>query len=125
MNEGLCRHIVGLRALSPMAQTEYGGLAPPCEGCGTFLLPLECHHRKFRSRGGLWKPSNILLLCTQCHLQATEETLWAQSHGWNIHTWEDSLLVPVTLWHTEVELWLDDEGGWTDIPISKVDNGWQ
>jgi hypothetical protein len=57
-------------------------------------------------------PSNILLLCEECHLDCTEESLWAQAGGMNVHSWEVAAEVPVKLWHCDDMVLLDDFGTW-------------
>jgi 5-methylcytosine-specific restriction endonuclease McrA len=111
MDEARCRSLVTQRALIPWSETEYGG-PPGCEGCGTLRsISFEMHHRRFRSRGGLWVPSNVILLCKRCHDGAGGELLWAQFRGYNVHTWEDTTQVPVQLWWSDRPVLLDDVGG--------------
>lgn len=94
------------------------GQVMPCEVCGCWGYPRELHHRQFRSRRGGWTPSNILLLCPGCHLAATEERAPA---GVNVHSWEIPEFVPVKLWYTDMEVLLDNRGGYS--PCCAVDNG--
>jgi hypothetical protein len=113
MNEQRCRQLVNLRALLPLSESEYDSSRTPCEGCGTFYsASFEMHHRQFRSRRGLWVPSNILLLCLECHSGAGGERLWAQTRGWNVHSWEDPQDVPVKVWWSDAMIYLDNEGGY-------------
>ncbi len=86
--------------------------AIPCEVCGVWKSNLERHHRKFRSRGGLWVPSNILLLCNGCHEDATDEAPWIVGSGLNVHSYEEPTEVAVRLWYAGMAI-LDDEGGYT------------
>ena len=84
MNETLCRRIV---------RTRSGGA---CEICG--VEAVQMHHRRNRSQGGQWTPSNILHVCVQCHVTVTNNPNWATDRGYTIqgpqHTPE---LVPVQL----------------------------
>lgn len=84
----------------------------PCECCGVWTERVEMHHRKFRSRGGLWLPSNILGLCPKCHDLATNESWLAQQRGLNVSTYENSTVIPVKLWHMDEPVLLDDLGGY-------------
>lgn len=76
---------------------------------------LERHHRQFRSRGGLWTPSNVVLLCHDCHEGATDEAPWVTGTGLNVHTWEDPREIPVRLWYVNGLVLLDDVGGYTVV----------
>lgn len=111
MNEKICTMLVQNRAVSydPSLHGQAGAL--PCERCGRWSHTLERHHRQFRSRGGLWVPSNILLLCSGCHSDATDEAPWVAGSGVNVHSYEVPAEVRVNLWHCGWVL-LDDEGGY-------------
>lgn len=113
MDERACRLIVKRRAVSVVLEVDEYSEFLPCEGCGTYVNALEMHHRKFRSRGGLWLPSGIIALCKSCHDNATVESLWAQACGWNVHSWEDPLLVPVQLCYVDSPVCLDNQGGYS------------
>lgn len=110
MNEALCTALVRQRAVSYDPSVHYQGVEwMPCERCGDWSRNCERHHRLFRSRGGLWSPSNVVLICQQCHILATAERL---EPGWNVASHEVPAEVPVTLWYCESEALLDDEGGY-------------
>ena len=112
MNEKLCTDLVRNRAVS-FDDSMHGQMgALPCETCGMWSHTLERHHRKFRSRGGLWAPSNIILICSACHADATDEAPWVSGRGLNVHSYQEPSEVPVWLWHSGLSL-LDDEGGYT------------
>lgn len=68
------------------------------------------HHRLFRSRGGLWTPSNVILLCPEHHLDTTNERLGGT--GLNCQSWESPNEVPVEVWYEDGAVFLDDEGGY-------------
>jgi hypothetical protein len=84
---------------------------------------LDWDHRKNRSQGGLWAPSNGQLLCSEvCHpwktthpKEATEQGLsvpsWAHPHMWPVLRWKP------TSYGTVKQAWalLDNEGGVTWI----------
>jgi hypothetical protein len=63
-----------------------------CEGCGTHWNG-QAAHRKRRSQGGLWSPTNILALCgsgtTGCHGLAHAHPLLAQGLGWEVGPLEE------------------------------------
>lgn len=118
MNKLRCIRIVHERAMSACADDWLpGGAQAPCELCGKYL-PLEMHHRQFRSRRGEWLPSNILAICSADHLAATQERA---APGVNVHSWEKPTHVPVKLWYTDIPVCLDDQGGYD--PCCPVDNG--
>jgi len=120
MNEATCTRLVRQRAVCQFEEFHDASTFFPCEYCGQWKADLERHHRQFRSRGGLWVPSNILLLCSTCHNGATRERLWANLAGLNVHTWQTPAEVPVKLWWSDVEVLLDDEGGWTPVKVDKA-----
>jgi hypothetical protein len=65
-----------------------------CHGPG----PLQWAHRRNRSHGGTWAPSNGLHLCDACHRWTEKEAAKAAAGGWRIvHDDTDPLLVPVWL----------------------------
>jgi phage terminase large subunit GpA-like protein len=91
-----------------------GRWALPCEACGEWRY-LQRHHRKYRSRGGRWKPSNVALLCAHCHQQCTDEYLWAMQRGFNVPSHENPAEVPILPWYTNGPVLLDDRGGYRAI----------
>lgn len=86
---------------------------PVCETCGQ-RAATERHHRKNRSQGGTWTPSNILLICHQCHQWTTEHPTSAADMGWSVKSHQTPSRVPVKVWYAEDLVLLDDEGGWKD-----------
>jgi hypothetical protein len=64
----------------PIVKERSGGI---CEICGA-LRASEQHHRRNRSQGGRWQPSNILDLCRQDHGWVTEHPAAALRNGWTI-----------------------------------------
>ena len=87
----------------------------PCESCGRWSDRLERHHRQFRSRGGVWVPSNVVLICRDCHADATDEAPWVTGTGLNVHSFEEPTEVPVRLWYAEGYALLDDNGWWFGV----------
>lgn len=101
MNEKQCRALVNERAEGC------------CEFCGLYGTTLD--HRKPRSQGGLWEPSNIFALCghgTTGH------------HGWKEHNPKDAAEKGLRVWSYQnpaevavlrrgIWVYLDDEGGYT------------
>lgn len=98
-------------------QGYYDSLGPylPCEYCGTWGN-LERHHRQFRSRGGDWRPSNIILLCGQCHhLVTVAHNGWAREAGLWVSQWAKPEEVPVYVWYAESFVLFDNDGGCTKV----------
>lgn len=119
MQEVKCRSLVRGRAILPFDEWHDALSMLPCERCGVWTNSFELHHRQFRSRGGVWIPSNVVLLCHLCHLGATNEAPWIEGTGLNVHSWEEPTEVPVQLWHTVNPVFLDDDGGWEPAPLDK------
>lgn len=107
MNEQECRLIV--RARSGLGEPDWAR----CERCGA-SSPLTCHHRRNRSQGGLWAPSNIIVLCgsgtQKCHGHVTANPAEARSEGWSLQAGDDPLLVPIMHHALGMLVLLDDEG---------------
>lgn len=74
--ERQCRRIVATRS---------NGL---CERCG-MATATDMHHRKNRSAGGLWEPSNIVHLCRSCHRWVTVNPNAAADEGLHLPAWKD------------------------------------
>jgi hypothetical protein len=70
MSEQKCRLIVRERS---------GGI---CELCPH--LAVQCHHRRNRSQGGQWCPSNILHICVADHIWIGANIAAAVRNGWSI-----------------------------------------
>jgi hypothetical protein len=101
--EGSCRDLVRKRS---------GGT---CERCSVRLAE-SMHHRRFRSQGGPWVPSNILHLCgdgtTGCHGVLTNtrgHRAEFEAAGWIVPSHADWREVPV-LRHGVFVILLDDGG---------------
>lgn len=60
-----------------------GGL---CEACGMRRVA-DVHHRKNRSQGGRWDPSNLLGICRTCHDWIGDNRVGARVRGWAV--WRD------------------------------------
>ena len=110
MSEAACRIAVKTRAARPDPVLDEFSRFLPCEHCGHYVGYFEMHHRLFRSHGGGWVPSNIILLCLSCHHNTTDERL--AGFGLNCRSWEKPEIVPVWTWYAGFVL-LDDEGGYT------------
>lgn len=69
----------------------------------------EWQHRKNRSQGGTWAPSNGLHSCPACHRWIHANPRDAAAHGWTVSRDDDPAAVPV-----EYPDWgpvlLDDDG---------------
>lgn len=87
----------------------------PCEYCGEWGY-LERHHRQFRSRGGLWIASNVILLCRRHHHMVTVcPDSWAADEGLSVSQWAKPQEVAVRVWYVEGFVLLDDDGGYTKV----------
>lgn len=101
------------RALTPFRDTHdsYADYIP-CESCGEWCVP-EMHHRQYRSRGGDWRPSNIVALCRLCHHQVTTcHNGWARELGLSVSQWQQPEQVAVTFWYERRQILLDNDGGY-------------
>jgi hypothetical protein len=104
VNEKRCRAIVSDRS---------EGLCERCCRQGHTY-----HHRKNRSGGGRWSPSNIVFLCGDgvrlCHGWVTTHPTDAGVEGFHVAPWRDPLDVPI-LWRGSNWAHLDDEGKVIDV----------
>lgn len=89
-----------------------------CEVCG-IDAPLELHHRRYRSRGGHHRPSNLVAVCgwgnhSGCHGWAHTAAL-AGVWGVSLHSWQEPN--EERLWSEPRASWvmLDDDGNARDI----------
>lgn len=88
-----------------------------CEGCG-HTQNLEHAHRKARSQGGGWEPSNALRLCRICHAYSHSHPEWSRRVGWMVPRDGDPATTPtrVLMWGLmPVIVHLDDEGQYHPI----------
>lgn len=86
-----------------------------CEICG--LAPAtDAAHRKPRSQGGLWSPSNLLAACRPCHAGNHSQPIRAVQNGWHLAMGSSPLEEPTTLCIEGVfrKVLLDDSGGLAD-----------
>lgn len=99
MNERKARALVYARSAidgqNRLCETRIQGV---CLGRG-----MNFQHRKNRSQGGLWLPSNGLDVCgsgtTGCHGYITEHPAEATEKGWTVQSWAEPAEVPVLI-HT-------------------------
>lgn len=98
MNEKLCRRLVQERSNSV------------CEMC-SIARAAEVHHRKNRSQGGQWTPSNCLHLCSKCHRYVTTNPQAAREQGWAVPSYADPAKAPVWVAWREF-VFLDDHGNY-------------
>jgi len=98
VNEKLCRRLVQERSNSV------------CEMC-SIARAAEVHHRKNRSQGGRWTPSNCLHLCTKCHRYVTTHPQAAREQGWAVPSYADPAKAPVWVAWREF-VFLDDHGNY-------------
>lgn len=86
-----------------------GGRCERCDGIG-----ITMHHRKKRSQGGDWIPSNIVALCGDgtrgCHGWVEANPNDAEFEGWHVRPWDDPAEVKVKYRDGELCL-LDEDGG--------------
>jgi 5-methylcytosine-specific restriction endonuclease McrA len=75
------RHTKDWKRLRVQVFTRDGGA---CTCCGLGLGDdWECHHRRYRSRGGKNELANLIALCPACHRSAhRDETALATGYGW-------------------------------------------
>jgi hypothetical protein len=85
-----------------------------CEICGH--SGMQMHHRKNRSQGGLWEPSNILHVCVACHGFVTEHPAAAYCEGWSVRSYEDPASVSLSMYGGHRWL-LRDNGERVPAPI--------
>lgn len=87
------------------------------------------HHRRNRSRGGLWLPSNGLDVCgsgtTGCHGALTNTNGYAdvfRAAGWLVRGYQDPAGVAVAI-VGRGSVWLSDDGQYLDTapPLSVSD----
>lgn len=84
MTETRCRQIVAFRSHRV------------CEGCCR-QVATEMSHRRARSQGGLWIPSNIQHLCHDCHHWVEMNPTAAHEVGWRLWAGEEPELTPVLM----------------------------
>src|SRR5690349_339799 len=84
----------------------------PCECCGEWCVP-EMHHRRYRSRGGDWRPSNIIALCSLDHHQVTVcQNGWARELGLAVSQFKQPEEIPVVVWYERRPVLFDNFGGY-------------
>lgn len=97
------------------------GAVPLCEICGA-AYGTDFHHRRNRSQGGLWTPSNGLQLCREHHAMVTDtggRRAEFEASGWIVPSHADPARVPVLAchWPTGRRWVLLDPNG-TTVPSS-------
>lgn len=91
MNEKECRAIVRERANGA------------CERCGRAGVLITLHHRRKRSAGGEWSPSNCVMVCghgtsaDRCHSWIEDNPNEAEDSGWHCRPWDNPADIPVTM----------------------------
>lgn len=108
MNEVECRRIVRERANDQ------------CEVCGigeSDSVRHSVHHRRKRSAGGPWTPSNCVLVCGHgtvgCHGRIEANPKWGMRRGLWVSRYGDEATIPVRLWYGCVFLF--DDGSWKAV----------
>jgi hypothetical protein len=102
-----------------------------CEGCGTFGLLLDVHHRQARGMGGVAgeeatvanSADNLLALCRSCHAETEHAETWdlTEQLGWRIPKWvPDPGAVPALIHTVNGYAWwlLMKDGGYTWMDLS-------
>lgn len=91
-----------------------------CELCGRRAT--EYSHRKARSQGGKWSPTNALHLCHGCHAYCHAHPEEAYEQGWFVRSTGDPAAVPVrvTMWAGVVLCLLSDWGGYDLIELERT-----
>jgi hypothetical protein len=86
-----------------------------CERCAVARAG-SVHHRRKRSAGGEWSPSNCVALCGHgtlgCHSWVEHNPDAAAAAGWHVRPWQDPREVAVHS-HLHGVVLLDDTGGVT------------
>lgn len=82
-----------------------------CERCAA--RGAEMHHRKNRSQGGEWSPSNIVCLCSKCHNWVGANPIAAHEVGLHVRPWEDPEDSPIKTGN--VPFLLDNDGCFTTL----------
>lgn len=118
MNEAECTHLVRIRAASPYPDISELHTKLPCEYCGYFSDTLERHHRKYRSRGGLWTPANIVLICHHDHARVDADQRWAVQSGMAVHSWDQPELAPIDVWYCKTKVLFRNDGCY--LPIQET-----
>lgn len=85
-----------------------------CERCGAPEYTI--HHRRKKSQGGPWTPSNLLAVCGHgtagCHGHIEANPTWAHDRGLWLRAGESPAETPVMLWGRPVVL--TDDGRYLD-----------
>jgi hypothetical protein len=89
-----------------------------CEKCGN--PGAQMHHRKNRSQGGLWSPSNIIFLCVEDHNWVGNNPVEAAVVGLHLLPEDDPASVPILT--GDVPFLMDEDGGFT--PVNPEDALW-
>lgn len=84
-----------------------------CEICGQ-ARATDWSHRKARSQGGLWCPTNGLDACRRCHSFAHDNPNWAKARGIFVEPHADPATVPARTRHGLVLL--HEDGTMTAAP---------
>jgi hypothetical protein len=93
-----------------------------CRGMGESV-----HHRRKRSHGGSWSPSNLVHACgdgtTGCHGYLEANPATARRYGLWLYSGQDALTTPVQLTFRGFRGWwlLDDEGSMTWLSMRALD----
>jgi 5-methylcytosine-specific restriction protein A len=92
-----------VRATGPTAKVRalvYERDGYSCRRCGDVDGPYALHHRRPRAAGGSRRedtnlPSNLLLLCEQCHLDVESKRDVSRAFGFLVRQGDDPATVPV------------------------------
>lgn len=79
------------------------------------------HHRQPRGMGGRRRayvnlPSNLLLLCSDCHAATESRRADALDNGWLVSRWAVPAETPVLVGHGSRYVYLTDSGQYADAP---------
>jgi hypothetical protein len=80
-----------------------------CEMCAR-ARATDMHHRKNRSQGGTWTPTNLLHLCHEHHMHVTVNPAVAYEQGWSVRSFADPARTPVWLARRGWSFLTDDGG---------------
>jgi hypothetical protein len=90
-----------------------------CELCGGHAS--EYSHRKARSQGGKWSPTNALHLCHNCHAYCHAHPEEAYQQGWFVRSHDDPAEQPVHITNWLGIGWykLQDWGGYLILDLDE------
>lgn len=92
-----------------------------CQGSCPPWADFHYHHRQPRGMGGRRRayvnlPSNLLLLCSDCHTEVESRRAEALDRGWLVSRWAIPAETPVLVERESRYVYLTDSGEYADAP---------